>query len=162
MVVPPVASDSSFRNSNLFDASVNAGVTHTEVTLRTILILILLSVMGGCVSKLPTRLRYDSRDGMRAGVVKHAPVGTSRVGAIRLMEDAGFECEYVENGSFSEGRDNWLADIKYDKIENANFLKCTRSERSGLITGRFWTVAIVLDESDCVHDVMVDLYNDGP
>ncbi len=99
---------------------------------------------------------------MRSGVIEQAPVGTPLAEAQVIMEKAGFECTLVEMGNFAEGRDNFLADRTYHKVENVKFLKCSRSERSGIMTGRYWDVAIVLDESDRVQEVLVYLYNDGP
>ncbi len=90
------------------------------------------------------------------------PIGTSLDDAKTQMEQAGFECRIVKDGSFSEDPGFIGGDREYRSIENANYLKCLRNESAGLLVSHLWTVAIVYDDADTVSDVLVLHRMEGP
>jgi hypothetical protein len=88
---------------------------------------ILLLVLAGCsrAERLPAQPNEAT-----AQVRRWIPVGTSAIDAQRIMEQHGFTCSLVTNGSFAPFR-------------GADFVYCDRRENS--ITQRRWQVALVLD-----------------
>lgn len=117
----------------------------------------------GCLSLSRHRLRADGRDEMLELITTRIPRGTSLADAKSLMEKAGFECQFLTSGWFSEYPGFIGADPdQYRSIDNARFLSCKRTESSGILTANIWSVAIVVDDSNQVTDVLVLLRYEGP
>jgi hypothetical protein len=90
--------------------------------------LILLFALAGC-SK-PERLATQKNEAA-AQIQKWGAVGTSAFEARRVMEQHGFTCSLVTNGSF-------------DTLRNVNYVYCDR--REGSIIQQRWQAALVLVE----------------
>ena len=93
---------------------------------------------------------------MATEVSKRIPKGTPLVDARKTMESAGFECDLIENGSFTESSGVIGHDREYRSFENSRYLLCRRTEGAeGFLVANIWTVALVADKTDNVDDVLV-------
>lgn len=99
---------------------------------------------------------------MLAAMRAVVPVGTSIDDAQREMELAGFDCELVQDGSFSEDPGFIGDDREYRNVENVNYLHCRRSETAGFLVSHVWSVAIVYDDANAVSDVLALHWMEGP
>ncbi|MFN9984528.1 MAG: hypothetical protein ACK52S_03150 [Pirellula sp.] len=75
------------------------------------------------------------------------------------MKAEGFKCNIERNASFIAMR-SWLdREPRRDAID---FVRCNRSNSAGLMMGRIWSVAILLDGEKTTGEVLVSHYVDGP
>jgi len=96
---------------------------------------------------------------MRQVLRSELPEGANVDAARQFMEQEGFICKVVRNGTFVEK--TWFGDREpvHDDID---FLDCTRVQTAGhLLMPRTWRVGLVL-EGDVVEGVLVSHYIDGP
>ena len=136
-----------------------------KIQMDRLLLILLLPAITSCTALSRFRLDGDTRDQMFDAISANIPIGTQGEDAKKTMERGGFECELIESCSFSE--DSGLEIIGasprvYPSVKNARMIKCKRSERSGLMTADYWDVAIVLDKTNRVTQILVRLFMDGP
>ncbi len=120
-------------------------------------------VFCGCQSLSRHRIRADSRDEMVSAVLKRITIGSRLLDAQKTMEAAGFKCTLRSNAYFSEDP-GFIGDDreKYRSIQDARLLFCARTESAGFLMSNIWNVAIVVDDTDNVKDVLVLHRMEGP
>lgn len=97
--------------------------------------------------RMQTEIGMLIRPGMTIGEVESA------------MKAEGFKCNIERNASFIAMR-SWLdREPRRDAID---FVRCNRSNSAGLMMGRIWSVAILLDGEKTTGEVLVSHYVDGP
>jgi hypothetical protein len=75
------------------------------------------------------------------------------------MKVEGFKCTIERNASFIAMK-SWL-DIE-PRRDAIDFVRCNRTNSAGLMMGRIWSVAILLDGEKTTGEVLVSHYVDGP
>ena len=75
------------------------------------------------------------------------------------MKSEGFKCTFERNAAFVAMR-SWL-DIE-PRRDAIDFVRCNRTNSAGLMMGRIWSVAILLDGEKTTGEVLVSHYVDGP
>lgn len=130
--------------------------------MRFAFLLIVPMIVLGCASLGSPKFKVDSRDEMHAAIIDAIPIGTPLARARATMESAGFKCELILSGSFTEDLGLIGDDGEHPAVANARFLQCKRTNRTGLLTANFWTIAIVSDDEDNVSKVLVRVWGEGP
>jgi hypothetical protein len=74
------------------------------------------------------------------------------------MEDEGFTCDDVVQGTFVER--TWFGD-REPVHEGLDFVHCERTQSAGFLMTSYWDVALV-HNGETVTDVLVSHYLDGP
>ncbi len=75
------------------------------------------------------------------------------------MNSEGFKCTIERNASFVSMK-SWLD--KEPRRDAIDFVRCNRTNSAGLMMGRVWSVAILLDGEKTTGEVLVSHYVDGP
>ncbi|MGB3693925.1 MAG: hypothetical protein WA999_14470, partial [Spirulinaceae cyanobacterium] len=122
----------------------------------TILGLLLIIPTSGCWA-LGNRFQFhDDPDLMEEEISQFIPVGSSIDRAKRIMESNSFKCDYRENGTFVEARDDPnFPGGKYTTYRRIDYLYCDLSKIVGVLRERRWQAAIVHDENREVKMVIV-------
>ncbi len=97
--------------------------------------------------RMQTEIGMLIRPGMTIGEVESA------------MKAEGFKCNIERNASFIAMRSWHDKEPRRDAID---FVRCNRSNSAGLMMGRIWSVAILLDGEKTTGEVLVSHYVDGP
>ncbi len=97
--------------------------------------------------RMQTEIGALIRPGMTIGEVESA------------MKAEGFKCNIERNASFISMK-SWLdMEPRRDAID---FVRCNRTNSAGVMMGRVWSVAILLDGEKTTGEVLVSHYIDGP
>ncbi len=115
-----------------------ACVTHGEILLRLLILLAVPLCVLGCTTVRSPKFKVDTRDEMHHAIVDAIPTGTSVKHATEIMESAGFDCVFIESGSFSEDAGIIGDERDYPFVKDARFLKCTRIDSTGMLTSNSW------------------------
>ncbi|TWU07580.1 hypothetical protein [Stieleria varia] len=130
--------------------------------MRFVSLLLAPMIVLGCASVGSPKFKVNTRDEMHVSINDAIPIGTPLARAREIMESAGFECELILSGSFTEDMGLIGDDGDYPAVANARYLQCKRANSTGLLTANFWTIAIVLDDGDKVSEVLVRVWGEGP
>ncbi len=124
----------------------------------TILGLVLIIPTSGCWA-LGNRFKFhDDPDLMEEEISQLIPVGSSIDRAKRIMESNGFKCEYIENGIFSNMReDPNFPGGKQTLYRGVDFLSCDRRKMVGVLRQIRWQPSIVYDENREVTFISVNV-----
>ncbi|MEQ9549235.1 MAG: hypothetical protein RIM23_06420 [Coleofasciculus sp. G3-WIS-01] len=97
---------------------------------------------------------HEDPDLMEEEILYQIPIGSPIDEAKVIMEQNGFKCEYVQNGTYSEVRasQNAPGRIRQTKHENVDFIYCDINQ--GFIVSRRWQAAIEYKDG-CVTKVSV-------
>jgi hypothetical protein len=90
---------------------------------------------------------YEDPDLMEQELLKHIPLGTPINEAMQVMKNNGFKCEIIEDGRFSDVKEDENASgrIRQTVYENVDFLYCDIS-KGFFIVARRWQVSLVYEQ----------------
>ena len=97
--------------------------------------------------RMQTEIGMLIRPGMTIGEVESA------------MKAEGFKCTTERNANFIAMK-SWLD--KEPRRDAIDFVRCNRTNSAGILMGRVWSIAILLDGEKTTGDVLVSHYVDGP
>ncbi|MFN7738087.1 MAG: hypothetical protein ACK5O8_18375 [Pirellula sp.] len=118
--------------------------------------LLVLFVLG-CATTRTRKIDAPERMQTEIGALIHPGMTIGEVES--AMKAEGFKCNIERNASFIAMR-SWLdREPRRDAID---FVRCNRSNSAGLMMGRIWSVAILLDGEKTTGEVLVSHYVDGP
>jgi|GEM_PF-5580395 len=96
----------------------------------------------------------------KRNLLADVPIGTSSSEAIQIMTRHGFRCTVCNNAEFTAN--NWDGEHQpSQKFSDLNYVRCQKIERSGIVTFSK-DIALVLDDSDRVSNVLQNNYGTGP
>ena len=112
-----------------------------------ILVLLLIGFwISGCASTGPTlrpQIVFDS-------LSEAHPSGIPVDAALSEMQNAGFECEFIRNGTFKHEADEPDSITKkLTTYDNIDFLRCRRNTQEGLVS-YFDNVALVIENGKVI------------
>jgi hypothetical protein len=118
---------------------------------------ILVLIVLGCAT---TRTRkIDAPESMQTEMEMLIHPGMTIEEVESTMKVEGFNCTVERNASFIARR-SWRD--KEPRRDAVDFVRCNRTDIAGLMMGRFWSVAILLDGEKTTGEVLVSHYVDGP
>jgi len=95
--------------------------------------------------KVANKIKFhEDPDRMEEEIRHHVPIGSSIADAKTVMEQNGFKCEYIQNGTYSEVRNSEDAPggTRQTVHRNVDFLYCDCSKSTGMFVSRRWQVSI--------------------
>ncbi len=118
--------------------------------------LLVLFLLGCAITR--TR-RIDAPERMQTEIGMLIRPGMTIEEVDSAMKAEGFKCTIERNASFIAMR-SWLD--KEPRRDAIDFVRCNRTNSAGLMMGRVWSVAILLDGEKTTGEVLVSHYVDGP
>jgi hypothetical protein len=118
--------------------------------------LLVLLVLGCATTK--TR-RIDAPEKMETEIGRLIHPGMTIAEVESAMRIEGFSCTIERNASFVAMK-SWLD--KEPRRDAIDFVRCHRANSAGLMMGRIWSIAILLDGDKTTGEVLVSHYVDGP
>jgi hypothetical protein len=118
--------------------------------------LLVLFVLG-CATTRTRKIDAPERMQTEIGALIHPGMTIEEVESAMKIE--GFKCSIERNASFVSMK-SWLdMEPRRDAID---FVRCNRTNSAGVMMGRVWSVAILLDGEKTTGEVLVSHYIDGP
>ena len=133
------------------------------------MLLLLLTLLTGCVTGRALTKNVDGRVEMQDAVLSRLPTLATREMAIDFLRSEGFECKYVHDGAFDD-RIGMVAN-DYDPLtytggiigdtrtprsfKNRNFILGRRTDDGPWPSDEIWAIAVTLDSNDVPDDVYV-------
>ncbi len=111
----------------------------------------------GCATTRTKRI--DAPEIMQAEIDGLIHPGMSIAEVESVMKLEGFTCTMERNSSFIAMR-SWLD--KEPRRDAIDFIRCNRTNSAGLMMGRVWSLAILLEGDKATGEILVSHYVDGP
>lgn len=118
---------------------------------------ILVLLILGCATTKTRRI--DTPEKMQTEIGRLIRPGMTIEEVEFTMETEGFTCSVERNASFVV-RKSWQD--KEPRRDAIDFVRCNRTNTAGLLMGRIWSLAILLDGNKTTGEVLVSHYVDGP
>lgn len=118
--------------------------------------ILVLLILGCATTK--TR-RTDAPEKMQTEIGKLIRPGMTIEEVESTMKTEGFTCSVERNASFVAMKSWQDKEPRRDAID---FVRCNRTNTAGLLMGRIWSLAILLDGNKTTGEVLVSHYVDGP
>lgn len=118
---------------------------------------ILVLLILGCASTKTRRI--DAPEVMQTQIGKLIRPGMTIEEVESTMKTEGFTCSVERNASFVAMKSWQDKEPRRDAID---FVRCNRTNTAGLLMGRIWSLAILLDGNKTTGEVLVSHYVDGP
>ena len=123
------------------------------VPIACLLVLLVL----GCATTRTRKIDAPERMQTEIGILIRPGMTIEEVESAMKVE--GFKCTIERNASFIAMK-SWL-DIE-PRRDAIDFVRCNRTNSAGLMMGRIWSVAVLLDGEKTTGKVLVSHYVDGP
>lgn len=118
---------------------------------------ILVLLILGCATTKTRRI--DAPEVMQTQIGKLIRPGMTIEEVESTMKTEGFTCSVERNASFVAMKSWQDKEPRRDAID---FVRCNRTNTAGLLMGRIWSLAILLDGNKTTGEVLVSHYVDGP
>lgn len=118
---------------------------------------ILVLLILGCATTKTRRI--DAPEVMQTEIGKLIRPGMTIEEVESTMKTEGFTCSVERNASFVAMKSWQDKEPRRDAID---FVRCNRTNTAGLLMGRIWSLAILLDGNKTTGEVLVSHYVDGP
>jgi hypothetical protein len=118
---------------------------------------IVLLFVFGCATTRTKRIDAPERMQAEIDALIHPGMSIAEVESVMKLE--GFTCTMERNSSFIAMR-SWLD--KEPRRDAIDFIRCNRTNSAGLMMGRVWSLAILLEGDKATGEILVSHYVDGP
>ena len=118
--------------------------------------LLILFVLGCAITRTK---KIDAPERMQTEIGMLIRPGMTIEDVESAMKVEGFKCTIERNASFIAMK-SWLD--KEPRRDAIDFVRCNRTNSAGIMMGRIWSVAILLDAGKTTGEVLVSHYVDGP